>query len=438
MTDPRKARPRRSPIFEKNVQGVFVTLTLDTRKQPANKKQIATHAFSVAVRVTYNRKSWYYATGQRLTIGDYDKVVLAKSKGKYYDIQKQLEPIHNNVCEQVKSLKNANRFSFAELKQSIGDKKTGTDKPFSMLWTEFAESKKAIKTREQYLQARKSFFVANGAKEVPDGRKIHISGRILTMKAEELTADHIEKWYQHMKNQQNSVSTQGMYLRAFRAFLYDLKEKGIIGAVPKLTIPKGERRTDSFLEVKNILKLRDYEGEGKIWADWWCIVYLCNGANLRDIAGLTWGADYDNELTFIRSKTANRSPSVVHIPITDLLKPYLDKYAAPRQKGARVFPQILLEAKTEKAIENRIHDFNADIRIGLKPICESLNIPEVSASWARNSYITTLTWHGISDAFIDDMVGHTDGKVLSGYQGKISATKRAKINSLLFTDPEEE
>lgn len=421
---------RIASVFKTNVQGVVITTTLDTRK--------SYEAYPIAVRVTYDRKSWYYSTGVRLTIADYDKVVLAKSKGKYYDIQKQLQPIHQNICDKVESLKNANRFSFAELKQSIGDKKVETDKTFSMLWTEFAEGKKAIKTRIQYLQARKSFFVANGAKLNQDGRKVYLSGRILNMTAEELTASHIQKWYQYMKEQKNSVSTQGMYLRAFRAFLYDLKEKEIIESMPKLTIPKGERRTDSFLDVKNILKLRDYEGEGKIWADWWLIIYLCNGANLRDIAGLTWGADYENELTFIRSKTANRSPSVVHIPITDLLKPYLDKYAAPRQKGARVFPQILLDARTEKAIDNRVHDFNADIRVGLKPICESLNIPEVSASWARNSYITTLTWHGISDAFIDDMVGHTDGKVLSGYQGKISATKRAKINSMLFDDPEEE
>lgn len=421
---------RIASVFKTNVQGVVITTTLDTRKPY--------EAYPVAVRVTYDRKSWYYSTGVRLTIADYDKVVLAKSKGKYYDIQKQLQPIHQNICDKVESLKNVNRFSFTELKQSIGDKKVETDKTFSMLWTEFAEGKKAIKTRIQYLQARKSFFVANGAKLNQDGRKVYLSGRILNMTAEELTASHIQKWYQYMKDQKNSVSTQGMYLRAFRAFLYDLKEKEIIESMPKLTIPKGERRTDSFLDVKNILKLRDYEGEGKIWADWWLIIYLCNGANLRDIAGLTWGADYDNELTFIRSKTANRSPSVVHIPITDLLKPYLDKYATPRQKGARVFPQILLDARTEKAIDNRVHDFNADIRVGLKPICESLNIPEVSASWARNSYITTLTWHGISDAFIDDMVGHTDGKVLSGYQGKISATKRAKINSMLFDDPEED
>ena len=421
---------RIASVFKTNVQGVVITTPLATRKPY--------EAYPVAVRVTYDRKSWYYSTGVRLTIADYDKVVLAKSKGKYYDIQKQLQPIHQNICDKVESLKNANRFSFAELKQSIGDKKVGTDKSLSMLWTEFAESKKAIKTTEQYLQARKSFFVANGAKINQDGKKVFLSGRILTMTAEELNAEHISRWMQHMKSMDNSSSTQGMYLRAFRALLYDLKEKGIIESVPKLTIPKGERRTDSFLEVKNILKLRDYEGEGKIWADWWIIIYLCNGANLRDIAGLTWGADYDNELTFIRNKTAGKSPSVVHIPITDLLKPYLDKYATPREKGARVFPQILLDAKSETAISNRVHDFNADIRVGLKPICESLNIPEVSSSWARNSYITTLTWHGISDAFIDDMVGHTDGKVLSGYQGKISATKRAKINSMLFDDPEEE
>ena len=420
---------RIASVFKTNVQGVVITTTLDTRKPY--------EAYPVAVRVTYDRKSWYYPTGVRLTIADYDKVALAKSKGKYYDIQKQLQPIHQNICDKVENLKNANRFSFLELKQSIGDKVIETDKSFSMLWTEYAETKKAIKTKEQYLQARKSFLIANGAKVNQDGKKVFLSGRILSMTAEELKPEHISRWMLHMESVNNSSSTQSMYLRAFRAFVRDLRDKGIIESVPKLTIPKGERRTDSFLEVKNILKLRDYEGEGKIWADWWLIIYLCNGANLRDIAGLTWGADYENELTFIRSKTANRSPSVVHIPITDLLKPYLDKYAAPRQKGARVFPQILLDARTEKAIDNRVHDFNADIRVGLKPICESLNIPEVSASWARNSYITTLTWHGISDAFIDDMVGHTDGKVLSGYQGKISATKRAKINSMLFDDPEE-
>ena len=58
-------------------------------------------------------------------------------------------------------------------------------------------------------------------------------------------------------------------------------------------------------------------------------------------------------------------------------------------------------------------------------------------STARNSYITTLTFHGISDAFIDSMVGHVNSKnILRGYQGTISPKRRMKINSILFEDPE--
>ena len=75
----------------------------------------------------------------------------------------------------------------------------------------------------------------------------------------------------------------------------------------------------------------------------------------------------------------------------------------------------------------------------MQKVCAELGIRPATPSTARNSYITTLTWHGISDAFIDSMVGHTDSKnVLRGYQGTISPKKRMKINNLLFTDPETE
>ena len=111
--------------------------------------------------------------------------------------------------------------------------------------------------------------------------------------------------------------------------------------------------------------------------------------------------------------------------------------ALPILKGKLVFPQILRDAKYEPEMESRTHDFNRQIRKGMKGVCEKLGIRPVTASTARNSYITTLTWHGISDAFIDSMVGHVDSKnVLRGYQGTISPKKRLKVNNLLFIDPE--
>ena len=450
-----------SIFFSKDVQGVKIITILDTRraykltedeeqllkvmeeqgddKENIQAKRVELLRYPLAIRVTYKQKLWYYKTGDRYNLEEYDSLFKATKKGEWYDKQTAVAKIYDNVSKKVEELKNANNFSFKNLAAELGNKKVTTKESLMIHWKRFAESKDKLKTREQYLGAYKSFFIANGANQRTDdkGKKV-LYGRALEMMPDDVKKTHIENWYAYMDSCGNSTSTKSMYLRAFRALFNHMKTQEIVDVVPKLSIPKSTRREDNFLTMENILKLRDYVGDYKQYADWWIIVYLCNGANLRDLATLTWGDNFSTEFTFVRSKTAGKSPSLVHIPITDLLVPYLDKYASKRSKGQRVFPQILLDAKSERAISNRVHDFNANIRNGLIKVCEALQMPVVSAAWARNSYITTLTWHGISDAFIDDMVGHTDGKVLSGYQGKISPKKRMQINSLLFTNPEED
>lgn len=228
-------------------------------------------------------------------------------------------------------------------------------------------------------------------------------------------------------------------MRAFRAVMNSLTEANLLKERPKITIKAGARRKEDFISVPDIIKIRDYQGNAKKYADWWIIIYLCNGSNLKDLAMLRWNDDYfySNELTFIRAKIAGKVEISVHIPVTESLKMMLDQYASKPKKGELVFPQILNEAKTLEQIDSRVHDFNRNIRHGMQTVCEAIGIRAVTASTARNSYITTLTWHGISDAFIDSMVGHADGKnVLRGYQGTISPKKRMKINNLLFVDPE--
>ena len=216
-------------------------------------------------------------------------------------------------------------------------------------------------------------------------------------------------------------------------------ESNIISKTPKFTIKQGTRRKEDYIPVSDIVKIRDYEGHGRKAADWWLILYLCNGSNLKDLAKLEWGDDYfySKELSYVRGKIADKVKVTVHIPITDSLQQFLDKYGTEPEKGRRVFPQILLNATSEAEMESRTHDFNRQIRQGMQGVCAKLGIRPVTASTARNSYITTLTWHGISDAFIDSMVGHVDSKnVLRGYQGTISPKKRLKVNNLLFVDPE--
>ncbi len=417
------------PIFSENISGVFVTATLDTRKQ--------NEVYPVAVRVIYNRKAWYYQTGTKLTYEDYLSVVRAnKGKGQYSEIKRQIQPIHEKVSNTVRELMNSNRFSMEVLKNEIGKRGAVSKSTLLDHWNEIRDSKLKEKTREQYRGAAMSFYKFLGCKTERDKetKRLELTGSKLSILPRDVTAELIQDWEQSMQENGLSAASRSVYMRALRAVLKELEQKGIIRNAPKMTIKQGERRTDDFLMVEDIIKIRDYSGD---WADWWIILYLCNGANLRDIAGLKWPRDTEVEFLFTRSKTASKKPVTVHIPIVPALQRLLDKHASKREFGQLVFPQILLGAETETAVTNRVHDFNAAIRKGMQTVCAELHIKPATASTARNSYITTLTWHGISDAFIDGMVGHSDSKnVLRGYQGKISPKRRARINGLLFVDPE--
>lgn len=432
-------------IFRKNIQGIVISASQDNRERLAvytegNKGRVY-KKFPVIIRVAHNGKRIQKMTGYHLTEDEYAKVLKGEGDSDNARIKSDIENMCEKVTETVrnilKELESGESFTLSLI--SLARNKEEDNRTLAEHWNLFRESRKKTKTQDMDLQAMRSFFLANGASyHIDSNGKKMLFGRVMNMRPQEVNDKVIDTWQHYMADKGNSNNTRSMYLRAFRALLNNLKADDIIKNVPKIEIPKSTRRTDNFLTVPDILKLKEYEGVDKISADWFIILYLCNGANLRDIASLRWGNDFDNELTFIRAKTEDKSPSLVHIPITPLLEPYLKKYGSPRKKGDIIFPQVLLDAKSERSITNRVHDFNADIRSGLQNICPELNIPTASASWARNSYITTLTWHGVSDTFIDDMVGHTDGKVLTGYQGRISPKKRNRINSLLFTDPESE
>ena len=310
---------------------------------------------------------------------------------------------------------------------------------------EFGESKNTEKTRLQYSTALKNFYrflgctVTSVKVKGSEEKTLEARGKKAKVSPAYVDETVIRQWEASMTEAGLSDSTKSIYLRALRAVMNSLSQRKIIEASPKFTIKQGSRRKEDYIPVSDIVKIRDYEGPGKKAADWWLILYLCNGSNLKDLATLRWNDDYtyNNELSYIRGKIADKVKVTVHIPITEPLQKLLDKYASTPAKNERVFPQILLGAVTEADMESRTHDFNRQIRKGMQGVCERLGIRPVTASTARNSYITTLTWHGTQDAFIDAMVGHVDSKnVLRGYQGTISPKKRLKLNNLLFIDPE--
>ena len=432
------------PIFIDVIDGVTVSAIWNIKNQ--SKKEFQ----PVSVRVTFSRERWYYPTGYRVTYEDYEAIRNATgAKNPRAKARAAIKEHFDDVCVTIKRLIREDDFSLANLAEAMKlpiKRNVG----FTLLeyWTTFGEGKNSIKTQEQYRCAARSFYRAMGCHLVPikdengeDTKKRTIVGKATKMRPAEATANVVAKWEQFMDEECLSASTKSIYLRAFRAVMNSLLKSKVISKRPEMVIKAGTRRKQDFLTVPDIIKIRDYDGPNKLAADWWIILYLCNGSNLKDIAQLTWTEDaiYGSEFSYVRAKIENKVPVIVNIPITEPLRELLNKYASAPNLGTRVFPQILLQAETPRQIDYRVHDFNRIIRQGMQKVCAELDIRPVTASTARNSYITTLTWHGISDAFIDSMVGHVDTKnVLRGYQGIISPKKRMKLNNLLFVDPEAE
>ena len=431
------------PLFVSTCENILINTFFDARRIKKN------GLYTIYVRVNCHHQRLLLPTGVSLSDDDYAAALQVKAgSSAIRKARAQVGQLFNKVVDAVNALNAENKFSFENLKSALASPQQKQSQKSTTLyeyWVQFGESKNTQKTREQYSNALKNFYrylgctVTTVTDEATKVKSLVIKGKKSKLLPSFVNEAVIEEWQDYMTKQGLSDSSKSIYLRALRAVLNSLGEKKIIGQTPKFNIKSGTRRKEDFIPVSDIIKIRDYEGSNRKAADWWLILYLCNGSNMKDIAKLVWDDDffYKNELSYVRGKIADKVKVTVHIPITEPLKQLLDKYATEPEKGRRVFPQILLNATTEAEIESRTHDFNRQIRKGMQYVCKQLGISPVTASTARNSYITTLTWHNISDAFIDAMVGHVDSKnVLRGYQGTISPKKRLKVNNLLFVDPE--
>jgi integrase len=431
------------PLFVSVTEHVTVNTLYDVRRVKKD------GSYPVYIRVCCRHDKLYLPTGISLTPDDYAKALIVKTGStKICKAKAQVGQVFKKVNDAVDALIAENNFTFENLKNILAGPQKAPDKTVTLLeyWKEFGDSKNTEKTREQYLNALKSFYRFLGCKVTchikrrTKERTLEVKGKNNKVTPSYVNENVIKLWDASMEKAGLSTSTRSIYLRALRAVMNSLGQNNVITKTPKFTIKQGTRRKEDFIPVSDIVRIRDYKkAVGKKAADWWLILYLCNGSNLKDIAKLVWNDDYffKNELSYIRGKIADKVQVTVHIPITEPLKKLLEKYATEPEIGRRVFPQILLNASTEAELESRTHDFNRQIRKGMQYVCKQLGISPVTASTARNSYITTLTWHNISDAFIDSMVGHVDSKnVLRGYQGTISPKKRLKVNNLLFIDPE--
>ena len=220
-------------------------------------------------------------------------------------------------------------------------------------------------------------------------------------------------------------------------------------ATNKISIKKGRSRTEAYLPVTDILKLKSYDTPEKreiYQTKWICeainmflFSYLANGMNLMDICLLTYNNHYfsskGKELMFVRKKTEATSESEIQIivPIIPELQKILDYYASTPSKDSYVFPDLLKGETDPIKIKAIVKDLNADFGFRLKKAAKEVEISKpISMTYARHSYATNLTHAGVSERYISQAMGHSNKNVTGGYIAPFSPQKRVSFNSKLL------
>lgn len=234
-----------------------------------------------------------------------------------------------------------------------------------------------------------------------------------------------------------SLTTIGIYLRHVRAVVNDAMNAGLMSrdAYPfgpsRFIIPAGEN-VKKALSRDDIEKLKAYqplpgtmEQRGH---DLWLFSYYCNGMNLTDVCGLTWGQVNlkENKLCFVRQKTA-RSNKQKAITITAYLNPQtlaiLDRWGTNDHRPDNyVFPFLNTETVGEPLTPQRkkfiVQQVIKLTNKWVNRIAESLGIDaDVNTYAARHSFATILLKSNAPLSMISKSLGHTNLKTTESYLG---------------------
>ena len=381
---------------------------------------------SVTIRVTHQRKRKYYPTGISVQPSDFDRAMTGKRKTEGDTrLFNKINAFVKKATDAVEALPvfTFNQFEAIYLtnREAADSVKFGFDKYIQELIEE-----KRVGTKVSYECAMKSI------------EKFKVG-----LKYADVTPALLRKYENWMKEQGNSTTTIGIYLRSLRTIfnrasidkaLYPFGEKK-----GKYTIP-ASRNIKKALTLQDIGKIFHYKapaGSTEAMAkDYWLFLYLCNGMNVKDFCMLKRSNIEGDIIKFVREKTkrskADQIPSVVSLKAE--AKEVISKWGQLAiNPEAFVFPHLQkgMSADQERQV---VQQLTKTINKYMKRIASKLEISKpVTTYFARHSFATILKNSGASMEFISEALAHssqqTTKSYLSGFeQDTIHKTTDALLN----------
>jgi integrase/recombinase XerD len=369
--------------------------------------------YPLKLRVTYKRKQRYYHTGISLTPEQFKHVTEdLKPREEYKKIRLEIASIETKAKNIIEKLQ---LFSFELFEKKflvINGDESSVLEWYDKAINQFKDEGR-IGTKTAYGCSKKSLEKFFGTSKVT---------------FYDITPEILNKYEQWMLKEGNSINTVSIYLRTLRAIF----NKAMTGdSIPKEIYPFGKHKyqvpaksnVKKALNKNQIEKIFNYKpvlGSQKHWArDMWLFSYLCNGANINDIARLKYKDMEDDKIVFFRGKTIrtsrqNLKPIVVYLH--PQAKSIIQTWGNVLQKPEIYIFPILKEGLTPLESKQNIHQAIKMINKYFNLILKEIGITtRVTTIAARHTFSTIMMQNGASTEFIKDSVGHANVKTTENY-----------------------
>jgi len=400
-------------------------LLLDTRSKKKDDK------FPLKLRIIFNRKVKYYATGYDMTEDEWK--ALASGEKLKKDQKEVKETVIGFQGKAQTIIRNMRIFSFASFEKHFFEVRN-TNGSLENLYEDYiAELKK-----EERIGTASSYQCSlNSLKEFKP--KLNL---------EDITVDFLKQYEKWMLKEENSLTTVGIYLRPLRA-LFNVAISA--GLASQESYPFGKKRYEipSGRNIKKALTIADV---GKIFnygaipgttmdkaKDFWLFTYFCNGINMKDIALLQYKNLNGDFINFVRSKTEHTTRGnsrAISVYVNDEAKTIIQKWGnSDIAPGNYIFPILTKEMTAEKQYA-AIQQFTKTVNKYMDLIAKELKLEKhVTTYTARHTFSTVLKRSGASTEFISEALGHSNKKTTESYLDSFEqdAQKEMAKKLLAFT-----
>lgn len=387
----------------RSVRNAMTEIYLETRSKKDEDK------FPVKLRIYYNRKYRYYATGVDLTEKDFDQIMHGQRKTKEQRAIETKLSVFKSKADDI--IDNLPLFTFDAFEKAYLDKRDLIES-VSFAFDRYIEqlhNEGRIGTAKSYLGAKNS---------------LEAFRKNLTF------ADISKKFLQSYENsiikKGGSITTVGIYLRSLRR-IYNLQNINV-SVYPfgekshQYLIPSGENIKKS-LTINEISMIYNYKATGteEMGRDYWIFMYLANGMNVVDLCGLKWSNINGDYLTFIREKTkrtAKKKKKEIRVFIRPEMRAIINKWGViSLSKDNYIFPHFHTNMDVERMDVVRRH-LTSTINKYMTRIAKNLEINKsVSTIYARHSFSTILLRSGEAVEKISEMLGHSKIGTTQNYLG---------------------